>query len=704
MNLQTVLIIDHNLETRRQMKEHVSQTGYAVIVADNGEAGIALFREHLPKLVIAETHLPDMKGHELCRTIRQLPEGEDMPIIIIAERNCIDSIDRAYDSGATDFILAPVKWHIFKHKLQYVLRTSSAMQSARRNERLLADAQRIAKLGNWSWDTVKKEIHVSDESYRIFGLPKTSPGIFYKMLLNAVHPDDREAFNLAVDRAKGGHPSDIEFKVLPPDGIQRTIAMHAERNNSMDADHIFGTFQDITEHRKAEEAIRQLAFYDSVTGLPNRSLFKEHLQVALKQAQRNNTRVAVMFLDLDNFKRINDSLGHKAGDQLLEETSNRLKKSIRTSDAVTGDYGETGGSSLARLGGDEFTVMLDEITDINHVNAVAERILSSLNEPVMLAGNRVVVTSSIGISIYPDDGDCIDTLLKHADAAMYQVKDKGRNGVFFYDDNLRKESQNRIQLEGELYKALKNDEMTLFYQPKVDTITQKVVGFEALIRWIHPKRGMVSPADFIPVAEDSGLIIPMGKWIIKTAAKQQKAWQETGIDPVVVSVNISCHQFADKHLLEAVREILRETGIDPNFLEFEITESILMEDAEAAMAILKELKSMGLKLSIDDFGTGYSSMSYLKHFPIDVLKIDRSFVLDIPEDEQDAVITTAIISLAKALDLNVVAEGVETEEQLQFLRNCDCEQIQGFLFSPPVPPEQAKEFLGHTFTTENHPA
>ena len=419
------------------------------------------------------------------------------------------------------------------------------------------------------------------------------------------------------------------------------------------------------------------------------------LKVALKQATRNGTRVAVMFLDLDNFKRINDSLGHEAGDQLLEEVSNRLTKSIRPSDLAGSERDD--GHSLARLGGDEFTVMLSDISDIKHVSLIAERILASLNEPVMLAGNRVVVTSSIGISVYPEDGESIESLLKHADAAMYQVKYKGRNGVFFYDDELRKQSQCRIQLEGELFKALEHDEMTLFYQPKVDAFSNKTIGFEALIRWIHPERGMVSPIEFIPVAEDSGLIIPMGKWIIKTACLQHQAWRQSGAEPVVISVNISGHQLTDHSLVSTVVKVLAETGMDPAYLEFEITESILMQDADAAMRVLNELKSMGLKISIDDFGTGYSSMAYLKHFPIDVLKVDRSFVKDIPENEQDATITKAIISLAKSLDLGVVAEGVETQPQLQFLRDCQCDQIQGYLFSPPLPPEKAGKLLGHTF-------
>jgi len=692
-HLHTIMIVDDDAMLRETMVEILD--GYNTLQAANGQEALELFKQSGADLILADVTMPLMNGYELCESIRKLPNGRNVPVIIMTGQDDVEAIEQAFDSGATDFLAKPINWHIINHRIQYTLRASHAINEATRNARLLSEAQRIAKLGNWSWNPDEHAIHVSEGSHRIFGLPRTSPCIFHQMLISSIHADDKRNFDLAIANAKNGHPADLEFSITPPDGINRTILMHAELNRESSDTELFGTFQDISDRRKAEEEIKQLAYYDAITGLPNRTLFKEHLKVAIKQANRNGTKVAVMFLDLDNFKRINDSLGHEAGDQLLEEVSNRLTRSIRPSDLAGSERDD--GHSLARLGGDEFTVMLSDISDIKHVGLIAERILASLNEPVMLAGNRVVVTSSIGISVFPEDGDCIDTLLKHADAAMYQVKYKGRNGVFFYDDDLRKQSQCRIQLEGELFKALEHDEMTLFYQPKVDSTSNKTVGFEALIRWIHPERGMVPPMDFISVAEDSGLIIPMGKWIIKTACLQHQAWCASGAEPVVISVNISSHQFTDHSLVASVQEILAETGMNPAYLEFEITESILMHDADAAMRVLNELRAMGLKISIDDFGTGYSSMSYLKHFPIDVLKIDRSFIMDIPEDEQDATITKAIISLAKALDLAVVAEGVETKAQLQFLRDCECDQIQGYLFSPPVPPEKAGKLLGHQF-------
>jgi len=703
MQLETIMIVDPDTHTRALMQESISNAGFDVIAADSGRQGLDLCGEQMPSLILINFHLPDMDGITFCRNFRDMVTGKDVPLVIVTEGDDVEVIKQAYDSGATDFIVKPVNRDLLGHRLRYILRASTAMRSARTNERLLAEAQRIARMGNWTWDLCNEEMYVSDEICRIFGIPMASPCVFHQLFINAVHDHDKQALDQAIERALSGDTTDVELRIRRPSGLERTLMVHAESNSQASKKHLLGTMQDITERKKADEAIRKLAFYDQVTGLPNRTLFREHLSVAMHHANRHGKKIAVLFLDLDNFKRINDSLGHVAGDQLLQDVSSRLKQSIRATDIASTDCShaqpnDANKHTLARLGGDEFTVMLVDLNNEKQINIVSNRILESLNEPFMLAGNRVVVTSSIGIAIYPEDGEEIDTLLKHADAAMYQVKSSGRNGVFFYDDELRRQSQNRIQLEGELYHALEHDEMTLFYQPKVSAKNLRVSGFEALVRWIHPEKGMIPPLDFIAVAEDSGLIIPMGKWVIKTACRQHQTWLEAGFGPISISVNLSCHQFSDRKLLHAVREILEETGMEPKYLEFEITESVLMEDADTAMLVLGEMKKMGMKISIDDFGTGYSSMAYLKHFPIDVLKVDRSFIMDIPDDEMEATITTAIIKLAHALNLVVVAEGVENAEQLHFLSALNCNQIQGYFFSPPVPAEKAEKFIKVPFT------
>ncbi len=707
MQLETILIIDPESRERDAAARAIAAVGFDVISAESGERGLALCRKRMPALALISLELPDSDALTFCRQLRALPDGRDIPLVIIAAADGIAAAEQAYDQGATDFILKPLNLPLLAQRLRYMLRSSASIRAARSNEQLLAKAQRIARLGNWTWDLTGEEMHVSDEICRMFGVPATSPDVFHRLFLHAIADSDRRALDQAIERAAAGNPASVELRIRHPDGTQRTLLLSAERHSDATPGQLLGTMQDITERKQADEAIRKLAFYDQVTGLPNRTLFREHLNMAMQHARRDDTRVAVLFLDLDNFKRINDSLGHVAGDQLLQEVSSRLQQCIRTTDLTAADVPPPGrdpdnaNHSLARLGGDEFTVMLVGIKDIAHIHLVTDRILKSLNEPFMLAGNRVVVTSSIGIAIYPEDAEEIDTLLKHADTAMYQVKASGRNGVFFYDDELRRQSLNRIQLEGELYHALEHDEMTLFYQPKIASDSLRVIGFEALIRWIHPERGMIPPLDFISVAEDSGLIIPMGKWVIKTACRQHQEWLQAGFGPINISVNLSCHQFADRQLLSAVREILDETGMDPKYLEFEITESVLMQDADTAMLVLGEMKQMGMKISIDDFGTGYSSMAYLKHFPIDVLKVDRSFIMNLPDDAQEATITTAIVKLAHALELEVVAEGVENSEQLQFLSALNCNQLQGYLFSPPIPGKKAELLIESPFKLDS---
>jgi diguanylate cyclase (GGDEF)-like protein len=699
---ETIMVIDDDPMMRMLMAETLNQADFVVIEASDGHEGLSLFSKFKPKLILADVQMPGMDGYTFCSSLRAIPEGRDVPVVVVTGLDDVESIERAYDCGATDFIIKPINWTILPHRIQYLLRAGSAIQTAKSNSALLAEAQRIAKLGNWTWDIDKKELYVSEESYRIFGVPRVSPDVFHKLLINSVHEDDKKAFDLAISKVKEGQASDIAFRACLPDGQEKIILMHLNisTEHHEPGHRIFGTIQDISEQRKAEESIRQLAYYDSITGLPNRVLFKDHLNMALHQAKRNNDKVAVMFLDLDNFKRVNDSLGHVAGDQLLKTISKRLQESVRSSDLAARDVSDVD-ASLARLGGDEFTIMLSSLHGIEHAEVIARRILQRISEPVILSGNKLVISSSIGISIYPEDGEDIDSLLKNADAAMYEVKAKGRNGVFFYNDNLRRQSQYRLQLESELHQALEQDQLRLFYQPKVDAETHEILGFEALIRWIHPDRGMVSPGDFIPAAEDSGLIIPIGKWVIRTACRQHQAWRKAGIPLVSISVNLSGHQFADDQLITAIQDILGETEIQADYLEFEITETVLMQDENMALNTLNKMKAMGVKISIDDFGTGYSSMSYLKHFPIDVLKIDRSFVKDLPEDEQDATITNAIIMLAKALGLGIVAEGVETTEQLAFLSGKQCDQIQGYLFSPPVPAEKAAAMLSKPFLIDH---
>ncbi|MGO9379815.1 MAG: putative bifunctional diguanylate cyclase/phosphodiesterase [Dissulfurispiraceae bacterium] len=451
--------------------------------------------------------------------------------------------------------------------------------------------------------------------------------------------------------------------------------------------------QELKTRKEAEKEIRFLAYYDVLTNLPNRTLFNEILERAIKYAQQHNFIMALLFIDLDLFKRINDTLGHHVGDELLQSVTSRLLNSIRSSDYIARPDEHEMMDVVSRLGGDEFILLLHNITHVSDPGKVALRILKDLSEPFDLAGREVYVTASIGISLYPNDGRDVDNLLKNADAAMYHAKAKGRNNYQHYSQHMTSSAVEYLTLETKMRKALDNNELMLHYQPKQSFSDGKIIGLEALLRWKPVDSDLVPPSNFIPLMEESGLIIPIGEWVLRSACMQNKAWQEAGYGPFVVSVNLSSRQFDQKNLIEVVTQALRDADLDPRYLELEITESTIMRDPDEAITILYILQSMGIKISIDDFGTGYSSLNYLKRIPLDSLKIDRSFIMHIESSASDQAIIKAIIALAHSLGLNVIAEGVETDRQFVFLRECGCDELQGYLLSRPLPVGQLPEFL-----------
>jgi diguanylate cyclase (GGDEF)-like protein/PAS domain S-box-containing protein len=434
------------------------------------------------------------------------------------------------------------------------------------------------------------------------------------------------------------------------------------------------------ERKNAEDRLAHLAEFDTVTGLPNRHLFRDRLGQSLAQARRNERQVAILFIDLDRFKAVNDTYGHAVGDTLLRQVAARLGECVRSGDTV------------ARLSGDEFAVILSELTKAEDAGLVAQKVVHALAAPFEPDGHQTYISASIGVSLYPGDGDQVDTLLKNADTAMYRAKEQGRNGYQFYLPEMNERLMERLQLEAKLRGALDRGEFRLHYQPKVSLETGAISGFEALLRWQHGER-LVSPADFIPILEDTGLIVPVGEWVLRGVCEQIRQWQEHGIAARPVAVNLSTRQFQHKNLVLMVAQILRETGVVPDLLELELTESLLMGDAEEAADMLHELKGLGVRLSIDDFGTGYSSLAYLKRFPLDTLKIDRAFIRDIVTDPDDATLTLTIINLAHSMRLKVVAEGVETGAQLDFLGRNGCDEMQGYYFARPMPAEECLRAL-----------
>ena len=442
-----------------------------------------------------------------------------------------------------------------------------------------------------------------------------------------------------------------------------------------------GVGKDITPRKLDEERIQYLANHDSLTALPNRAMFSEVLALSLHNARRYGRKFAVLFVDLDRFKVINDTLGHEAGDKLLKEVGERLARTVRASDVV------------ARLGGDEFVILVQEVSEPRQAEVVARKLLSALMKPLYLEGQEYRITASIGISLYPADAQDEQALMKNADIAMYRAKEEGKNTYKFYSARSNSHSFERLALETSLRRGLERGEFLLHYQAKVDLRSGRITGVEALIRWQHPELGMVPPGQFIPLAEETGLILPIGKWVLTEACAQAVAWQRQGLPPIAMSVNISARQFADDSLLDDVGGALAACGLAPDLLELELTESMVVQNAERAASLLAALKKTGVRLAIDDFGIGYSSLTQLKRFPIDTLKVDRSFIRDIPQDVEDKAITEAIIAMGKSLNLTVIAEGVETLEQQTFLREHDCDEMQGYYFSKPIPAAAFAELL-----------
>jgi diguanylate cyclase (GGDEF)-like protein len=484
-----------------------------------------------------------------------------------------------------------------------------------------------------------------------------------------------------------------EYHIIAPqlhaDGKQAwldtiKIPLHDAQGNVVG---ILGSYEDITERQFAQEKIRYQALHDLLTGLPNRTLFNEELSVSLANAANSQSLLAVMFLDLDRFKTINDTLGHAIGDRLLQGVAERLTTCLHDSGIV------------ARWGGDELTVLLPQLNCIEEAAKVAQRILDTIKQPFNLEGHQLHISSSIGIALYPQNGEDAETLLRNADAALYRVKQQGRNNYQFYTAAMNSQASELLVLENELHHALHRGEFVVHYQPQVNTTTGEITGMEALVRWQHPKFGLVTPAKFIPLAEETGLIVPIGEWVLKTACAQNKAWQDAGLPPLRVAVNLSARQFQQPFLLNVVSQTLQQTGLAPKFLELEITETIAMQDVDLTRTILTKLYQMGINLSIDDFGTGYSSLGYLKQFPLHSLKIDKSFVRDVATDPQNAGIINAIMTLGRGFNLRVIAEGVETEAEKDWLRSFQCEEMQGYLSSPPLPaPEATKLLQNHTMS------
>jgi diguanylate cyclase (GGDEF)-like protein/PAS domain S-box-containing protein len=692
----TVLVIDDDAMVRLLCTEALVDAGHRVIEAGSAEAGLALFDELPADLVLLDLVLPGMNGYAACARLRAHPAGEHVPIIVMTGLDDRQSIVDAYDAGATDFITKPIVWDLLPFRVRYALRASQALRDSVRTQALLANSQRIAHMGSWEWSRVRDTLTCSDEFMRIHGGTPGPAMLQPNALLALVHPQDRESVARSLDAARQeGRAYSIEFRIVRPDGTLRHLfeQTDVERDSGGGVVAVRGIRHDITEQAETARRMHSLAYIDSLTGLANRALFRDMVQQWLPYAERRSLCCAVVLVNLDRFKFINDSLGTGVGDQVLKVVSERLRTCIRAEDpkAMVGD--NQAQEPLARLGADEFSLFLVDIGTPEQALRVVQRLSETLALPIPVEGQQLNVSASIGVAMSPGDGNDTDTLLRNASTAVHAAKEEGRQQVRLYSRSMGEQLRRRHALETELRRALEHNELRVFYQAKVDARSSRVVGAEALVRWMHPQRGMVNPAEFIPMAEESGLIVPITHWVVDNVCAQLAAWSRARQAWVPVSVNLDGKSLLSEGLVERVGAAIARHGIDCSMVEFEVTESGLMKDLERSAQVLRRLKQLGVRLAIDDFGTGYSSLTYLKRFPLDILKIDRSFIKDLPGDMNDAALTSAIVAMAKSLNLELIAEGVETWAQADFLMHKGCELIQGFLFSRPISSEAFAQLL-----------
>ncbi|MGO9312640.1 MAG: EAL domain-containing protein [Syntrophobacteraceae bacterium] len=671
-----VLVVDADPASRMQTCDLIERCGCLAETAQDGVQAIEIFKKIEPDVVILYAELPGMNGYALCAEIRRISQGKHTKILMITGPGEADARS-SYEAGASDFIAEPAT--AFSHRVMHILRDVCSQEELHRTQdmhRATVDASPHLLLRIGQDGTILDRRSPAGFNFGCFA--DALPGCRIGEILFREAPGAADRYIEQVLHTGRAEALEFQFKQGSETYSYETLFMAGKRNE------ILAVVRDVTTKKRAYEKMVRLAYYDALTGLLNRHSFEELLERALAQSNGSGNISALLHVDLDNFKRINNTFGRSAGDALLQRTADRIVQFARKSDCTAGFGHDFSEKAVARVGGDEFLILLPRISQIRDAAVVAKRLLDDISRPLVLVDHELFVSASIGIAIYPSDGNEPGTLLKNAEEAMNRAKENGRSNLQFYTASDQGRTRIRLDLERDLRRVLDRGELLVHYQPQVDLRTGRIVGAEALLRWEHPEKGLISPAEFIPLAEETGLIVPIGRWVLAVACMQNTIWVKSGFRPIRIAVNLSSHQFRQKNIVETVGKVLRNSALDPNSLELEITEGTIMQDAESTIHLLKKFKNMGLRLAVDDFGTGYSSLNYLKRFPLDVLKIDRSFIKDLMTDSDDAVITKAIIAMAHSLNLEVIAEGIETEEQLSFLRENKCDAFQGYYFSRPV--------------------
>ena len=690
------LVVDDDLTMRLAMRAALKKVGFDVLEAEDGRRAVEIYKEMLPDLILLDVVMPEMNGFETCRAIRRLQGGEATQILMVTGLDDVESTEQAFDAGANDFISKPINWVMLGYRGQYMLRAGRAFGDLFRSRSRLTKTQEIAKLGNWEIELASNTFICSREAGILLGINKPAEQITYNDFLSPLAGPVRKNVKIEIENAVNDLSScSLNYQITGPDGTLRYIFNCAEiicDENGM-AEVLLGSVQDVTQLREAEAEVRFMAFYDSLTGLANRTLFLDRLNAAILNAKSHNYKVAVLFIELDQFKRINDTFGHFVGDRLLKSVSEALQEGMEKSATISRLVGNKANIVMARLGGDEFAILLPEISKPKNAAIVARRLIEYIPRNYILDGNEVFTTASVGISVFPEDGSAADILLKNAHTAMHFSQNKGSNNCHFYTDSMNIEVIKKLFLEREIHKALEREDFVLYYQPQVEFPTGKIVGAEALIRLNHPEKGIILPEEFIPLAEEAGLVVDINKWVIKSAIRQNKAWQDAGLQKIKMAVNVSAHQFPQQNIIETIKMAVQENQLDIKYFEVEITENVLMQEGDETIAVLQELKDMRVSVSLDDFGTGYSSLSYLMSFPVDAIKIDRSFVMGCAVQPKSLIIIKAIIALGHSLGMKIIAEGIEKEGEFEILKEYGCDEAQGYLLSRPVPPDEFAKML-----------
>jgi len=686
-----IMVVDDEAVVRAAITSHLQEAGYNIIEACSGIDAITEYRSRMPDLILMDALMPGMDGFRACKTLRGLTSNRPLPIIMLTTLAGEETAQQTIDAQATDFISKPINWTHLIHRIHVALHTRDFELELQEKRDWLAQSQELAGMGHYVYDPANDTFNCSGAIFNILDFTSGGQGASLEKFLQLIPQEDTGQLAKAIDHAIGkGEPFSLDHKMVSADGFERLVHHRCliASSNESHKHRILGSIIDITESKFKDSLIAEQKLRDPLTNLPNRNQLETLLPSLLALSDQQEKLAGIFVLGLDRFRNIISSLGHEPADRLLIATAERL--TTLSTDGIT----------VAHLSGDEFALIANDLTTADHADAIAKQIANLFAAPFFINRQEIFLDFSIGIALYPLFDDAKEDLLKSATTAMLHAKSLGGNRFVFFSRTIGRQVSKRLDMETSLRRALERQEFEVYYQPQVALPNRRIIGMEALVRWHHPERGLILPDDFIPIAEETGLIVPIGSWVMESAARQVARWRDHGFGLLRVGINLSAKQFQDKDLAKEVQEVIHSTGITPRCLDMEITESAAMHDVERTISILEQLREMGVQSSLDDFGTGYSSLSYLQRIPLSTLKIDRSFIQDIKSNGDHGELAKIIITMGHTLGLNVIAEGVEREEQMEFLLRHQCQEAQGNLIGKPLPAVEFERLLHRSLGTQ----